>query len=323
MGRSSGGGGRSSGGFGGGRSSGGFRGSSRSSRSSFRPSSHSTYRHRTPIRSYHRPIIMGPSYNRGYRNSGSALSVLIIVVFVMFVVFSLFVGRNNGSQMKNTTQRVPIHTQVEKTQWYEDQIYWIKNKNVMIEGLEHFYDKTGIQPYILFVSYDEKYWRNDTLNVDVANDYLEDYYDNHFNDEGHFIFAYFECENDHISEVEGEFRYLSGYAVDTVMDNEAINILWGYFEDHYYDTSLSIEEMIADTFYRTADTIMSKPTNGWDFMIIGLCVSGGIGVVYFVYRMIKIKAKRAKEKEEYTKEILDKPLETFGKDTSELEEKYK
>ena len=32
---------------------------------------------------------------------------------------------------------------------------------------------------------------------------------------------------------------------------------------------------------------------------------------------------REKEREEYTKEILDKPLETFGTDTSELEEKYK
>ena len=40
---------------------------------------------------------------------------------------------------------------------------------------------------------------------------------------------------------------------------------------------------------------------------------------------IKILAERnqrEKEKEEYTKEILDKPLETFGTDTSDLEEKY-
>ena len=29
------------------------------------------------------------------------------------------------------------------------------------------------------------------------------------------------------------------------------------------------------------------------------------------------------EKEEYTKEILSKPLETFGTDTTDLEDKYK
>ena len=42
--------------------------------------------------------------------------------------------------------------------------------------------------------------------------------------------------------MEGEFRYLSGYSADTIMDNEAIKILWGYFENNYYNTSLTIEE---------------------------------------------------------------------------------
>lgn len=39
--------------------------------------------------------------------------------------------------------------------------------------------------------------------------------------------------------------------------------------------------------------------------------------------ILKNKNKREKEKEEFTKEILDKPLETFGEDTSDLEDKYK
>lgn len=329
MGRSGGGGGRSSGGFGGGRSSGGFSGAGRSSRSSssssYRPSrSSSTYRHRTSSRINNTNVIMGPSYQRAYSGrTGSAITTIIITVFVLGLVFALMSGTNHNSSLKNTTQRQPITSQVYKTDWYEDELYWIKNKNVLVEGLEHFYNKTGIQPYVLFVAYDDVYWRNGTLNVDKANAYLDDYYNSHFKDEGHFLFAYFETLNDSIYEMEGEFRYLSGYAADSVMDNEALTILWGHFEDNYYNTSLSLEEMISNTFSKTADTIMSKPTNGWDFLKIGAIALGGVGAVYLVYRMIKTKAQREKEREEYTKEILDKPLETFGTDTSELEEKYK
>lgn len=81
--------------------------------------------------------------------------------------------------------------------------------------------------------------------------------------------------------------------------------------------------MISKTFTDTAKTIMSKPTNGWDFMkvaVIALCI---IAVIVALVMIIRIKAKRAKEKEDFTKDILEKPLETFGDDTSDLEEKYK
>ena len=107
------------------------------------------------------------------------------------------------------------------------------------------------------------------------------------------------------------------------MDNEAISILWGYFEKNYYDTSLSLEKMISNTFAQTAQNIMSKPTNGWDFAKIFIGITGGVIVVVIIYKIIKSKHQREKEKEEFTKEILDKPLETFGKDTSEIENKYK
>ena len=52
-------------------------------------------------------------------------------------------------------------------------------------------------------------------------------------------------------------------------------------------------------------------------------IIGIVAVVWILYMMLKSKNKREKEKEEFTKEILDKPLETFGEDTSDLEDKYK
>jgi competence protein ComGC len=106
------------------------------------------------------------------------------------------------------------------------------------------------------------------------------------------------------------------------MDSEAISILWGYFENNYYNTSLSLEKMISNTFEETAESIMSKPTNGWDVVKVLIIIIAIIIVILVIYKIIKNKNSREKEREEYTKEILDKPLETFGIDTSELEKKY-
>lgn len=342
MGRSSGGsGGHSSGGFGGGHSSGGFSGGGRSSRShsssgsfggGFGPSRHSRPYNRPPRPGpgpgpihrrphYHRP---GPGYV--YTRTSSSIWSTIIAFFIILMIIAIPIIQktsiNTSKVSKNTTQRVALNGVVSKTDWYEDKIGWITSKNVLITGLEEFYKKTGIQPYVLFVPYADEYWNGNNINATKADEYLEKVYAEKFKDEGHFIFAYFQCKNDSKSEMDGEFRYLSGYSADTIMDNEAISILWGYFEKNYYNTSLSIEKMISNTFSETAESIMSKPTNGWDFAKILIIAIVIILVIVFIYKMIKNKNKREKEKEEFAEKILEKPLETFGTDTSELEKKY-
>ena len=242
----------------------------------------------------------------------------MIILFVV-IISGVTADPSKNSIPKNTKERTSLSGVVKKTDWYKDDIGWISNKNVLIEGLEKFYNKTGVQPYVLFVPYSEKYWKGGNLNSTAADKYLEEVYSKEFKDEAHFIFAYFQC----VSEMDGEFRYLSGYSADTIMDNEAISIFWGYFEKNYYNTSLSIEQMISNTFSETAKSIMSKPTNGWDAFIVILIITGVVVVAVIIYKTIKNKQKREKEKEEYTKEILNKPLETFGKDTSDIENKYK
>lgn len=328
MGRSSGGGSHSSGGFGGGHSSGGFSGGGRSHSSSYH-SSNSSYQRQShynggPHIYFGGPRYFGGGYSPRYRRRSSMMSIVILII-ILLVSFAILMPKGNTSSSipQNTTERVPLSGVVQKTDWYQDDIGWIRNRNVLIDGLEDFYKETGVQPYVMLIPYADTYWNGNTLDFTNADAYLENIYTSHFNDEGHFIFAYFACQNDSESEMDGEFRYLSGYSADTIMDNEALKIFWGHFEKNYYNTSLSIEEMISDTFRDTASSIMSRPTNGWDFAKIAVIVGGGIAVIVVIYMIIKTKAQREKEKEEYTKEILDKPLETFGTDTSDLEEKYK
>ena len=319
MGRSGGGGGRSSGGFRGGRSSGGFSGGGRSSGRSY--SSGRNFSSGRPYHHHHTSIYYGP-WGGGYHTA--SLWPFIAIMAFMIILLSVFTNniRNSNSVPKNTTQRTALSGVVNKTDWYEDNIGWVSSRNTLIEGLEDFYNKTGIQPYIILVPYTEEYWTGDVLNATAADQYLQTVYESKFTDEAHFIFAYFQSRVDSRTEMEGEFRYLSGYAADTIMDNEAISILWGFFEQNYYNTSLTMEEMISNTFSETAERIMSRPTNGWDFAKVAIIVMAVVAVIVVIYLIIKNANKRAKEKEEYTKKILNTPLETFGTDTSELEKKY-
>lgn len=324
MGRiSGGGGGHSSGGFGGGHSSGGFSGGGRSS-GSFGGGHSSNSGYRSSYRSgYHRTYYYGggPRPPRGPYRRTPLISYVLSAIIILVVVVFMF--RPATKPQQNTTKREPLSGVVSKSDWYMDDLGWVQSKKVMIEGLEDFYNETGIQPYVAFIPYDNEMWNGNDINANKADQYLEKLYADTFKDEGHFIFAYFACSNDSRSEMDGSFRYLSGYSADTIMDNEAISILWGNFEKNYRNTSLSMEKMISKTFTDTAKTIMSKPTNGWDFMkvaVIAICI---IAVIVALVMVVKIKAKRAKEKEDFTKDILEKPLETFGDDTSDLEEKYK
>lgn len=208
----------------------------------------------------------------------------------MMVIMPMLQGDFSSAKIpKNTTKREALHGVVSKTDWYADNIGWVSSKSTLISGLEEFYKKTGVQPYILFVPYQSKYWNGSNLQVDKANELLEQVYSQKFKDEAHFIFAYFQCANDSKSEMDGEFRYLSGYSADTIMDNEAISILWGHFEKNYYNTSLSLEKMISNTFSETAKSIMSKPTNAWDVIKVLITVTAIIVVIYTFYKIMKNK----------------------------------
>lgn len=267
-----------------------------------------------------------PNNNRNSDKGSNITKLVVTLVVIMALLIVLFSCVAVTSDSGNTTERTALSGAVKKTDWYRDEIGWVSSKSVLIEGMEHFYNETGVQPFLLLVDYDEKLWKDGVLIPDAADEYLDKVYESSFKDEAHFVFAYFACKNDSRDEMDGEFRYMQGYSVDTIMDNEALKIFWGFFEDNYYDTSLTLEEMISNTFSSTADSIMSKPTSVWDFAI-GLAVVGGIVIVCFcVVKVVKTRAARAKEKEEYTKKILETPLEAFGSenmDTSELEEKYK
>lgn len=325
-----GGGGHSGGGHSSSRSSGGHHVSSGSSgrRAGSGGSSHSSYSSRS---SYGSGGFSG-SYGGGFypqpprrstvivSHGGSFNTVISLIIFIVVLVaaFGGFPSSNSSS-----TKSVPKSTQnrerLESGVGYDnnciiDNIGWFDNVTKTEKSIKQFYDKTGVQPYIVLNAYDS------TLLTDTAKEeYAKKWYDEHIKNESTFLYMYF-AEADTDNDV-GYMAYVNGKQVSSVMDSEAIEIFWAYVDKYWY-SDMSTDDMFTTIFTKTADRIMTKSTTAADVgnnavKVIGvIVVFAGIIIVMVVRR--KHKAEEAKE----TEKILNTPLDGDS-EADDLLKKYK
>ena len=248
----------------------------------------------------------------------NAVISLIIFVVVLIAAFGGFPSPNSSS-----TKSVPKSTQnrerLESGVGYDnncivDNIGWFDNVNKTEKSIKKFYDKTGVQPYIVLNAYDS------TLLTDTAKEeYAKKWYDEHIKNESTFLYMYF-AEPDTDNDV-GYMAYVNGKQVSSVMDSEAIEIFWAYVDKYWY-SDMSTDDMFTTIFTKTADRIMTKSTTAADVgnnavKVIGvIVVFAGIIVVMVVRR--KHKAEEAKE----TEKILNTPL-NGDSEADDLLKKYK
>ena len=171
----------------------------------------------------------------------------------------LFMDSHPVPDVRSTIDRTPLVGQVNQTAWYEDNLDWVIYEQVLIDGLEEFYGKTGVQPFVLLLPYDTRYWKGNEIDETVVDSYLNNYYNSHFTDEAHFLLVYFASAEDSITEMDGTFYYLCGYEAETVLDDEATDVFWTYLKYYYSDTSHGLEAMIGNAFADTAEVIMGSP----------------------------------------------------------------
>lgn len=325
-----GGGGHSGGGHSSSRSSGGHHVSSGSSgrRAGSGGSSHSSYNGRSSYGSGG----FGGSYGGGFyprpprrstvivSHGGSFNTVISLIIFIVVLVaaFGGFPSSNSSS-----TKSVPKSTQnrerLESGVGYDnnciiDNIGWFDNVTKTEKSIKQFYDKTGVQPYIVLNAYDS------TLLTDTAKEeYAKKWYDEHIKNESTFLYMYF-AEADIDNDV-GYMAYVNGKQVSSVMDSEAIEIFWAYVDKYWY-SDMSTDDMFTTIFTKTADRIMTKSTTAADVgnnavKVIGvIVVFAGIIIVMVVRR--KHKAEEAKE----TEKILNTPLDGDS-EADDLLKKYK
>lgn len=248
----------------------------------------------------------------------NAVISLIIFVVVLIAAFGGFPSSNSSS-----TKSVPKSTQnrerLESGVGYDnncivDNIGWFDNVTKTEKSIKKFYDKTGVQPYIVLNAYDS------TLLTDTAKEeYAKKWYDEHIKNESTFLYMYF-AEPDTDNDV-GYMAYVNGKQVPSVMDSEAIEIFWAYVDKYWY-SDMSTDDMFTTIFTKTADRIMIKSTTAADvgnnaIKVIGvIIVFAGIIVVMVLRR--KHKAEEAKE----TEKILNTPL-NGDSEADDLLKKYK
>lgn len=239
------------------------------------------------------------------------ISTLIVVLFLLIVMSSM--GMFNGSRVSinnntyaNTTERTKLDSSVTKeTDYYYDELGYINQESVLLKGLQYFYSKTGVQPVIYIT---------DNREAQAAS-----LYDEICSDEGHFLLVVIGSKD---GSTDWEYDYQWGAAASSIMDKEAEDIFFAYLDSYYYG-SYTDEEVFANAFKSTADTIMSSTTNGFDVLRVMI-----IGVVIIIVLLILVnfwKARKAQKNKEQAdlEKTLNTPLEEFGDSSlNDLKEKY-
>ena len=241
---------------------------------------------------------------------GTALIILVVIAIVVAVLFSFNSG---GSDIaKSTVAREPLpKNSVIETEYYTDELGWISSKTAMTSGLKHFYDKTGVQPYVYIT--DQVYGSNYPSSGDLQN-YANDLYDELFKDEAHLLLVFFEYNPSQYMDY-----YVTGTQAKTVIDSEAGDILLDYIDKYYY-SDLSEDEFFSKSFSDAADRIMEVTKSPW---IPVLAVLGIIVVVLLLFSWWKHAKKQKNLEAKQTEEILNTPIEKFSDSEAEtLRKKY-
>lgn len=252
MGRGRGGsGGRSSGGHShsSSRSSGGRMRSSGRGGSSFSSSSHrggGGYSSRASYGGSHYHYHSGPGgYGRPYgRASGmGCLTQIIVFLFIIFLLFFIAAVASSGSVSitPSTVEREPLSAgSVVMTDFYTDELDWIRSGTKLEKGMRQFLKETGVQPYLYITD-----TVNGTVNPSSSDmeEYAAELYDDLFADEGHFLLLFHEYNS------SGNYNmwYTCGAQAKTVMDKEACDILMDYVDKYYY-SDLSEDELFSKAF---------------------------------------------------------------------------
>lgn len=262
-----------------------------------------------------------PIRNTVFIGHGGGINTIISIIIFIVVLVTAFGGF--PSSKLSSTKNIPKSTQnrerLESGVGYDnncivDNIGWFDNVTKTEKSIKKFYDKTGVQPYIVLNAYDS------TLLTDTAKEeYAKKWYDEHIKNESTFLYMYF-AEPDADNDV-GYMAYVNGKQVSSVMDSEAIEIFWAYVDKYWY-SDMSTDDMFTTIFTKTADRIMTKSTTAADVgnnavKVIGvIVVFAGIIVVMVIRR--KHKAEEAKE----TEKILNTPL-NGDSEADDLLKKYK
>ncbi|MHB1483680.1 MAG: hypothetical protein ACYCYI_03360 [Saccharofermentanales bacterium] len=240
--------------------------------------------------------------------------VIAVISVIIIASFSDMSGNpnNNNDITKSTVVRKALPPgSVNETDYYTDELGWIQNRTQLLSGMKHFYQKTGVQPYLYIT---DTVNGSNTPTMDELDLFANNLYDELFTDEAHLLLVFFEYNNNYMD------RYITGTQTKTIIDMEAGDILLDYIDRYYYDKSMTEDAFFSKAFSDAADRIMSVTRSPWIMVFIVFGIFALLLVLYIWWRHLK-KQKNLESKQ--TEDILKTPLEKFGDtELDDLEKKY-
>lgn len=280
-----------------------------------------------------RNAIRGASYNRrstysrskssnyGYNNTRSvsssntgipvgAIIVLIMIVGVIWL-FTFITGKiSAASEIANTTNRTKLSTGSSfSTNFLDDTQSWIRSKKTLEKGLRVFWDKTGVQPYIMIMGY------NPNLSEAEMESLTKQKYTEVFSGrEDAFVYAVWDTSSS--DNLDGYYyTWYLGAHTKTLMDSEAMDIFWNIHDNYWYGTKYGNgkeDKMYAAIYTDTANSIMEKDKTIIDIVIALIVCLVVVVVCISIIILITKKHKREKEKAAETERILNADLDTLS-----------
>lgn len=247
---------------------------------------------------------------------GTVLAWVIIIAIVGTLLISLTTSGTSITKSSYARERIEGNYAFDSN-CVVDEINWFDNTYTTGTRLKYFYEKTGVQPMVLFRAYDS------ALVSDAdKEDWANQYYEENIEDENTFLYVYF-AEEDTDNDV-GYMCYVNGYSVNGMMDAEAVNIFWDYIDKYWY-TDLSTDDVIVNAFTETADRITTKSKTAGDIGYLVALLAVIIGAAIAIIKVVKAKRKAEAEKAAETERILKTDISELAKSTAEedLVNKYK
>lgn len=233
----------------------------------------------------------------------AALAAIFLICFM--------VTRKNSSAVRD---KLPAEACVSIDDWIDDRSEWLSNEQKVIDSMDYFQGKTGVQPYLLIT--DSMNGKGKELTDNEAEDYLAELYDSLYTDEGHMIFAFMEYEDSEY------ITYLyTGTAADSVIDADARGIFLDNADRYYTDSSLTDDEYFSKIFRKSADDIMKDRNVLSRVMLFFAVTFTGITVILASGTIWLQIQKKKTDEAKALKDILSTPLGSSPEE-QELKDKY-
>ena len=205
-------------------------------------------------------------------------------------------------------------------EWYKDDWGdWIDEsgeETSLENGLKHFYETTGVQPYLWIMGEEG----GDYMSEGSVEELSEATYKEMFgDDEGHVLIIFREYPNASSNYI---CTVTPGYDAETqVIDDEAKEIILDFIDYYYTDSELNEGQFFARAFTSSADRIMIKqiPLSVLYTIIVSVIVLV-IGLIIVVSIIRKRKVAVAKQKAAQAKAEADKKKAEANKKKIEFDQ---